>query len=214
MNQRGGRIISRGTGSRKWFDQALTVAKHRRLEVIIPRVWYVYIPFYAGRVSPSLTRVLYIYIHAHIHRYICSRSEGRRRDKTRIDETFVVLSSSSGKWDIPLVGTEWEKDENRDNRLGYYFSQCWWYNGASIVSVEEEEAQFVSEINKRRGETNKLNHLHTRAYSYGLRRAGVNIPIRMACKCCGVIFQFYRKRVATRGVLVSRCCGREDIYET
>lgn len=60
-------------------------------------------------------------MHTYIGIYV--RSEGEtRRDKTRIDETFVVLSSSSGKWDIPLVGTEWEKDENRDNRLGYYFS--------------------------------------------------------------------------------------------
>lgn len=84
-------------------------------------MWYVYIPFYAERVSPSLARVLYIYIHAHthIHQYICAAGVKGETEKERQDETFVVLSSSSGKWDIPLVGTEWE---NRDNRLGYYFS--------------------------------------------------------------------------------------------
>lgn len=70
----------------------------------------------------AYTCFIYIYIYTHTYIGIYVRSEGRRRDKTRIDETFVVLSSSSGKWDIPLVGTEWEKDENRDNRLGYYFS--------------------------------------------------------------------------------------------
>lgn len=101
--------------------ETLTVAKHRRVKVIIPRVCGMFTYRFTRNVFRLRLHVFYIYTHAHthIHQYICAAGVKGETEKERQDETFVVLSSSSGKWDIPLVGTEWE---NRDNRLGYYFS--------------------------------------------------------------------------------------------